>query len=170
MIEGLIECLLPKISDLNHHLHHLNPNSDESNLIIVLYLISSARTRIMGLSFFIAELAGATYGFGIYSDASHIYIGSAIISAYFARIQLCKTESCGIAVCCLVLICLYGYAAYDAKYFQDTKTSFYNAYPSILLCIHVCIILSFYNLKPLYDSMVNQLHAFWQLLRGNYTA
>ena len=167
MIEGIIECLLPKTSELAKSL--VQPHVNASNFLFALYLITHARTSLLGLSFFIAEIMGLTYGLGLYTYGYHIYIGSAIIAGYFAKLQLTKSRSLSIGFWCLALICLYGYAAYDAGHFPDTETGFYNAYTSILLCIHVCIILSFYNIRPILNNVVDKLCAFWRMLHSNYT-
>lgn len=166
MIEGIIECLLPKASELAKNL--VQPHANVSNFLLALYLITHARTSLLGVSFFVAEVMGLTYGLGLYTAEHHIYIGSAIITGYFAKLQLTKSRSLSIGFWCLALICLYGYAAYDAGHFPDTETGFYIAYPSILLCIHVCIILSFYNIRPIFNNVVDKLCAFWRMLHSNY--
>lgn len=167
MIEGILECLLPKISELAINL--VQGNQKTSNFLLCLYLITSARTSVLGLSFFVAELAGYSNGFGLYVDGYQIYIGSLLITAYFAKIQLDKSRSSSVAFWCLALICFYGYAAYDAIHFPKTKTDFYLAYPSVLLCIHVCIIISHYDIRRILNNLVNKFYSFCRVLRSNYT-
>lgn len=167
MIEGILECLLPKVSELATSLTQTNPS--KSNLLFVLYLITSKRTSVLGLSFFAAEVTGLTYGFWMYEAEYFIYIGSALITAYFAKIQLDNSRSSSVAFWCLALICFYGYGAYDAIHFPKTETDFYLAYPSALLCIHVCLIISHYDVRAILNSMVHKLHSFFVLLRSNYT-
>lgn len=167
MIEGILECLPLKISELAAAL--TQQNLKLSNLLLALYLITHQRTYLLGLSFFIAEIVGITYGFGYYTEGYQIYIGSAIITAYFAKIQLYKTRSSSTAFWCLALISFYGMAAYDAKYFPQTETYFYNAYPSILLFIHVCLILSFYKTGAVFIGLVDKFRAVRGVLSSNYT-
>lgn len=167
MIEGILECLLPKISELATNL--IQGNQRTSNFLLCLYLLTSARTSVLGLSFFVAELSGYSSGFGLYTDGYQIYIGSMIITAYFAKIQLDNSRSSSVAFWCLALICFYGYGAYDAIHFPKTETDFYLAYPSALLCIHVCLIISHYDVRAILNSMVHKLHSFFVLLRSNYT-
>lgn len=167
MIEGILECLLPKISELAINLTQTNPS--KSNLLFALYLITSKRTSVLGLSFFVAEIAGLTYGFWLYTEGYQIYIGSMLITAYFAKIQLDKSRSSSVAFWCLALICFYGYAAYDAIHFPKTETDFYLAYPSVLLCIHVCIIISHYDIRRILNNVGSKLYSFSCMLRNNYT-
>lgn len=167
MIEGIIECLLPKINELAINLTQTNPTT--SNVIFTLYLITSARTSVLGLSFFVAEIIGLTYGLWLYTEGYQIYIGSLIITTYFAQIQLDKSRSSSVAFWCLALICFYGYAAYDAIHFPKTETDFYLAYTSVLLCIHVCIIISHYDIRRILNNVVNKLYSFGCMLRDNYT-
>lgn len=167
MIEGILECLLPKISELAINLTQTNPS--KSNLLFALYLITSKRTSVLGLSFFVAEVFGLTYGLWLYTDGHQIYIGSMIITAYFAKIQLDNSRSSSVAFWCLALICFYGYGAYDAIHFPKTETDFYLAYPSALLCIHVCLIVSHYDVRRICNSVGHKLYSLLDLLRSNYT-
>lgn len=167
MIEGILECLLPKISELAINL--VQGNQKTSNFLLCLYLITSARTSVLGLSFFVAELSGYSGGFGLYVDGYQIYIGSMLITAYFTKIQLEKSRSSSVAFCCLALICFYGYSVYDAIHFPETETDFYLIYPSVLLCIHVCLIISHYDIRRIYDNVGHKLYSLFDLLRSNYT-
>lgn len=167
MIEGILECLLPKISELAINL--VQGNQKTSNFLLCLYLLTSARTSVLGLSFFVAELSGYSCGFGLYVDGYQIYIGSLLITAYFVKIQLDKSKSSSVAFWCLALMCFYGYAAYDAIHFPKTETDFYLAYPSVLLCIHAFIIISHYDIRRVLDNMVDKLHSLRGMLLSNYT-
>lgn len=167
MIEGILECLLPKINELAINLTQTNPS--KSNLLLALYLITSKRTSTLGLSFFVAEITGLTYGFWLYTEGYQLYIGSLLITAYFVKIQLDKSKSSSVAFWCLALMCFYGYAAYDAIHFPKTETDFYLVYPSVLLCIHALIIISHYDIRRVLDNMVDKLHSLRGMLLSNYT-
>lgn len=172
MIEGLANWELLKTIEVaikGQAAISLKINLSQSSLVFVLYLLTSKRTAIMGLSFFCCEVSGWFFGFGLYQQDFHIYIGYLLITCYFAIIQLDKSRDKDLAFWCLLLIMTFLYAAYDAYTYGEVKTGFYLAYPSIVLYIHVCIILSFYKPHELLKRLVIKLHGFIAMLRSNYT-
>ena len=167
MIWEILQCLLPKVTELAAEISHQNLSL--SNLILSFYLVTHRKTALMGLSFFVSEIFGFVNGFGLYFGEHHIYMGSLLITAYFSMVQLSRLRSKSVAFCCLALLCLFLYASYDAYAYPKTETLFYSAYPNILLCIHVCLILSFYKPRTIINNMVDKLRDFVRLLRHNYT-
>ena len=152
----------------------LNLNLMVTSLIAILYLFTSKKTRILGASFFICEAVAMLKGFGLYKYEWHIYIGYLLIFCYFAKIQLEALKDrfskfVKVSFCSLALIILFAYASYDAYTYPKIKTAFYLAYPNILLCIHVCLIVSFYDARRILNSLGDKFSSLIRLLRSNYT-
>lgn len=174
MIYGILECLAPKITEINHLLSPIQ-NPSHSNLVLCFYLISHRKTYLMGLSFFISEISGLTSGFGFYNYGWQIYLGSLLISSYFVIIQLRLLEAkkeyetrIDVALCSLALLFLYLWAVCDAYYFPQTKTIFYNNYANLFVLFHVFVISSFYKPRRLLKRLGDKLRHTWRKSSYNY--
>lgn len=166
MILELLLWVLPKVTELAIKVTDQNLNL--SNFILLLYLITHRKTHLMGVSFFMCEITGYSSGFGLYIYEWHIYTGYLLIISYFVVLELNRSRNKSVAFCCLALLCLFIFAGVDAYVNPTVETLFYSAYPSILLCIHVCLILSFYNPRRIIDGLVYKFHRLISLLCHNY--
>lgn len=174
MIDGVIECLLPKATELAVTIS-LIKNPNESNLILCFYLVSYRKTFLMGLSFFVCEITGLTGGFGSYNYEWQIYTGSLLIYSYFVIIQLKELKAkkeyetrIDVAFCSLALLFLYLWAIGDAYFYPKTETAFYTNYADFSVLLHVLLISSFYKPRRLLKRLGDKLRRAWCKSSYNY--
>lgn len=173
MIDGVIECLLLKTTEAAAINLIKNPN--QSNLILCFYLVSYRKTFLMGLSFFVCEVAGVTGGFGSYNFGWQIYTGSLLIYSYFVIIQLKELKAkkeyetrIDVAFCSLALLFLYLWAIGDAYFYPKTETAFYTNYADLSVLLHVLLISSFYKPRRLLKRLGDKLRCTWRKSGYNY--
>tara|TARA_R100000541_G_scaffold25915_2_gene35485 strand:+ start:1022 stop:1228 length:207 start_codon:yes stop_codon:yes gene_type:complete len=59
--------------------------------------------------------------------------------------------------------------AWDSYYNAEIETFIYSSYEAIIVCIHICIILSLYDVAAALSDLVSKFRNSWLFLRSTYT-
>lgn len=149
-------------------------NLNLSNLIFIIYLCSFKRSWHFAMAFFICEVLhvndyyGALDGlaFDVYQLLFYLIMASVWAACIKERARQSNSKSLQ-AWCCIMITFLI-LMALDGFFNTYDETYIYTHYESIILCIHVCIVLSLYKPTAIIDALVGKLRNLTRVLLHNY--
>ena len=87
----------------------------------------------------------------------------------FTMLQLRNNKSRSLMFWCATMILFLLLMSWDSFINADTETYIYKHYASIVMCIHVCIILSFYRPRSVINGVVDKFRGLMRIILNNYT-
>ena len=171
MLTELYEWLLQP----NQSAIHLTPNLSASSIVFCAYLLTSSRSFKMFAAFVFSECLTGFDFFGIFNHLSTAWYGLcyflmlALIFSSFTMLQLRNNKSRSLMFWCATMILFLLLMAWDSFINADTETYIYTHYASIIMCIHVCIILSFYRPRSVINGVVDKFRGLMRIILNNYT-
>lgn len=178
MIEEFL--LWVQLHSLSYHLKNLVvTNQNQSDIILLLYVVSFRRSWLFATAFFACTALSAVNLFGVTSilyelemyeiyGAMHYMILLAVWCLISIR-QIKGTNNKNLAVACCIMIALFITLAADRYANAYDKTWLYANSPNIIVCVHAFIILSLYKPISIINSVVGKLRLFMLMLRDNYS-
>lgn len=144
----------------------------QSSFLFIAYLLTIRKSYLFGAAFLVCEvvskvdlipleLTQAQFGLVFYCEILLTWI---IISS----LHITRTTNKDTLTACVIMILFLLIMAMDSYINAHTETFIWRNYENIILCIHVCIILSLYQSRAIIDRMVDKLHHFVSMLRNNY--
>ena len=178
MIEGIISWL--QLHNLSFHLKSLAvANQSQSDITILLYVLTFRRSWLFATAFLICEVNTAVNFlgvitifyelemYGVYGMMHHMILLFIWCSVTFKQIK--GTQNKKLALSCCIMIIFLITLAMDRFINACTETWFYANSPNITVLIHALIIVSFYKPLSFIDSLVDQFRSAYYLLRYNYS-
>lgn len=169
MIEEFLTWVhLTNLSDLKN----LLVAKTQSNFILIAYLLTIRKSYLFGAAFLLCDIV-AKIGFVPNSLSTELY-GLAYYCALcltwtvVAGLHIYRTNNKNTLTACATMILFLMVMAMDSYVNAYTETFIWRYYANIILCIHVCIILSLYNTRSISDGLVDKLRNFVNMLRDNY--
>ncbi|HBF46193.1 MAG TPA: hypothetical protein DDW91_06835 [Shewanella frigidimarina] len=144
----------------------------QSNFIFIAYLITLRKSYLFGAAFLFCETVGmldiipqslSTPIYGLTFCCATLLSWLSV-----AGLHIYKTDNKDTLTACVIMILLLLIMAMDSYVNAYNETLIWRNYENIILCIHVCIILSLYQSRTIIDSMVDKFHHFVNMLRNNY--
>lgn len=171
----MIEEFLTWLQLANHlAVNQINPLTTKSlsNLAFIAYLLTIRKSYLFGAAFLFCEclslinplpqdLSLPIYGLTFYCATLLTWLSVAGLHIY-------RTNNKNTLTACATMILFLMVMAMDSYVNAYTETLIWRSYENIILCIHVCIILSLYQSRAIIDRMVGKLHHFISMLRNNY--
>lgn len=163
-MEYLLECLQA------NPLSHQNPTVSVSSFsfLLLAYMVTFNRSKLYALAFLFVECAFVSSYFGLigYSESYGFQLMSASASIQcilFAYI-LSKTNSKSQRIICGMIVTIDVLMAIGYLTSGEFALYLYNNYEGIVLCLHVCLILSLYKPKPIINAMVNGIRKLFRIV------
>lgn len=149
-------------------LSHLQSNITTFAVLAALYFITWGKSKLYALAFLIVESSTKTSYFGLigFSEYFGFQYYSLMASLYcilFAFI-LSKTNSKSQRIICGMIVTIDVLMAIGYLTGGELALYLYNNYESIVLCLHVCLILSLYKPKPIISAMVDSVRKLFRVV------
>ena len=149
-------------------------NQNHSSFVLIIYICSFKRSWHFAMAFFITQcLADANYygaldglAFDVYQLLFYLIMASVWAACIKERARQSNSKSLQ-AWCCIMITFLI-LMALDGFFNTYDETYIYTHYESIILCIHVCIVLSLYKPTAIIDALVGKLRHLTRVLLHNY--
>ena len=165
MIQDLLQWL--QLLNLNGTLAARNAN----NIILLLYILSFKRSWLFALAFLLCNLATDSGFLGVFDGLStplyglSFYVTICFIWCVTVKSQINHTTNKSLALSCIIMISFLLVMAWDSYYNAETETFIYSNYEAIILSIHICIILSLYDVATAISNLVSKLRSNGCVLR-----
>lgn len=145
---------------------------NQSNLIFIAYLLTIRKSCLFGAAFLLSDVISMV-GFVPNSLSDELYglvyyCALCLTWTVVSGSHIIRTKNKSLLTCCATMIAFLLIMAMDSYINAHTETFIWRNYENIILCIHVCIILSLYQSRAIIDRMVDKLHHFVSMLRNNY--
>jgi len=155
------------IQDLLQWLQLLNLNEtltarNASDIVLSLYIISFKRSWLFALAFLLCMIATDSGFFGVFDGLSSalyglsFYVTICFIWCVTVKSQINHTTNKSLAFSCIIMISFLLVMAWDSYYNAETETFIYSNYEAIILSIHICIILSLYDVAAAISNLVSK--------------
>lgn len=148
---------------------------NQNNLIFILYLLSFRKSWHFAMAFLLCNLLANANFFGLLNNLEYreygtlFYLAISLTWSMAVSSQIKPKMNKSLAFWCSIMMLLLLLMAWDSWHNYDTETYIYNNYESIIMCIHLGIVLSFY--KP--SAAITLLADFFRRCRDrllrNYT-
>lgn len=139
----------------------------DSAIILLAYFATWSRSKLYALAFLFVEVISKTgflgfaygdnFGFLYYLYAS---LAQCILFAYI----LSKTNSKSQRIICGMIVTIDVLMAVGYLTGGELALYLYNNYEGIVLCLHVCLILSLYKPKPIINAMVDGIRKLFRIV------
>lgn len=152
-----------------NQLNHLNLSISDKSLILIAYFLTWERSKLYALAFLIVSAFDSAiapliitpeskhFGFQYYSLLTSV---DCILFAYI----LSKTNSKSQRIICGMIVTIDVLMAVGYLTGGELALYLYNNYESIVLCLHVCLILSLYKPKPIINAMVDGIRKLFRIV------
>ena len=165
MIEGLLSWLQLLNQSATVEARSVN------NIIFIIYLLSFKRSWRFAMAFLLCTFAANTGFGGVFNSLSvplydlSYYVTICFIWCVTVKSQINHTTNKSLALSCIIMISFLLVMAWDSYYNAETETFIYSNYEAIILSIHICIILSLYDVATAVSNLVSKLRSNGSMLR-----
>lgn len=168
-------------------------NQNLSSLISTIYILSFKRSWHFAMAFFVCDALSRSNMFGFLDVLMEVRVLKIDITESYALtfdlasvymllfyFIMCavwvacikeraeRSNSKSLQVWCCIMITFLLWMGVDRYISTYDETYIYTHYESIILCIHVCIVLSLYKPAAIINSMVDKLCHLTRVLLHNY--
>ena len=170
MIQDLLQWL--QLLNLSETLAAKNVN----NTVLVLYILSFKRSWLFALAFLLCTIATDSGFFGVFDSLStslyglSFYVTICFIWCVTVKSHINHTKNKSLAMSCIIMISFLLVMAWDSYYNAETETFIYSHYEAIILCIHIFIILSLYDVAAALSGLVRKFCDYGRNIRITYFA
>lgn len=152
---------------------------NQSNLVLVLYLVTMRKSYLFGMAFLLAEIHGMTDFFFLLDipelkthENLPIYLmlyncATLLTWLVVAGLHIYKTNNKNTLIACVIMILFLLAMATDSYINAYTETFIWRNYANIIVCIHVCIIVSLYWHRFIFAGLVDKLGDLYGIFRHN---
>ncbi|QAY17971.1 hypothetical protein [Pseudoalteromonas phage C7] len=150
-------------------------NQSQSDIVLLMYLVSIKRSLHFAVAFLACESATYVNFFGVFDDLNiyhyeiNFYLATCLVWCLFVGCKITPSMNRSLAFWCSIMVLLTIIMAIDGGFNADTETYLYDNYKVIVVCIHFCIILSFYRPSATIKLLVDNIRRGGNRLCGNYT-
>lgn len=180
----MIEEFLSWVQLISHHANQIQQiltAKSQSNFILLAYIATLNRSYIFCAAFVFSEITTKTNVFSLAPTlnaestlddfayhGAFIYLAICLTWTVAASLHIHRTTNKNTLIACGTMILFILIMATDSYINADTETFIWRNYENIILCIHVCIILSLYNTRAIFNGLVDKLLDLVRMLRNNY--
>lgn len=148
---------------------------NQSNLILALYLLTMRKSYLFGMAFLFCEIHGMTNFFFLLDIPEldlPIYLmlfncATLLTWLSVAGLHIYQTNNKNTLIACVIMILFLLAMATDSYINAYTKTFIWRNYANIIVCIHVCIIVSLYWRRFIFTGLVDKLSYLLSFIRHN---
>lgn len=148
---------------------------NQSNLVLVLYLVTMRKSYLFGMAFLLAEIHGMTNFFFLLDIPElklPIYLmlfncATLLTWLVVAGLHIYQTNNKNTLIACVIMILFLLAMATDSYINAYTETFIWRNYANIIVCIHVCIIISLYWRRFIFTGLVDKLGDLYDIFRYN---
>lgn len=150
-------------------------NQKTSSLIFILYLVSFKKSWRFAVAFLLCEFLYLKNFFGAFDNldgnvyAALFYLAISLTWSLAVSSQIKPKMSKSLAFWCSIMMLFLLLMAWDSWHNYDTETYIYNNYESIIMCIHLGIVLSFYRPSAAITLLADFFRRCRDRLLRNYT-
>jgi len=169
MIEGLLQWL----QLLNQNAIVAAPSA--SNFVLICYILSFKRSWLFAMAFLFCQsltdmnFLGAFDSLPIPLYDLYYYVTICFVWCVTVKSHINHTRNKSLALSCIIMISFLLIMAWDSYYNAEIETFIYSSYEAIIVCIHICIILSLYDVAAALSDLVSKFRNSWLFLRSTYT-
>lgn len=174
-------------------LNQVTLNLSLSNLVSLTYIASIKRSWHFALAFFVCDSLSMSNMFGSFDKMIELkeykikiteehFVLVDLVAVYMLLFWLImasvwaacikerarQSNSKSLQAWCCIMITFLILMALDGFFNTYDETYIYTHYESIILCIHVCIVLSLYKPTTIIDALVDKLRNLTRILLHNY--
>ena len=169
------------IQDFLGWLHLLNQNDpvaqarNASNIIFLVYIVTFKRSWLFFMAFLFCNLLTDSNFLGVFDDLPmplyglSFYVTICFVWCVTVKSHINHTRNKSLALSCIIMISFLLLMAWDSYYNAEIETFIYSSYEVIIVCIHICIILSLYDVAAALSDLVSKFRDSWLFLRSTYT-
>lgn len=148
---------------------------NQNNLIFILYLLSFRKSWHFAAAFLFCVLLTDTNFFGLLNNLEYreygtlFYLAISLTWSLAVSSQIKPKMNKSLAFWCSIMMLFLLLMAWDSWHNYDTETYIYNNYESIIMCIHLGIVLSFYRPSAAITLLADFFRRCRDRLLRNYT-
>lgn len=146
-------------------------SQDQSNLVFIAYLLTMRKSYLFGVAFLLCEILS-------FVDLVPTYLNHPIYGLTFycatlltwlvvAGLHIYQTDNKNTLIACVIMILFLLAMATDSYINAYTETFIWRNYANIIVCIHVCIIVSLYWHRFIFAGLVDKLGDLYGIFRHN---
>lgn len=146
-----------------------------SNLIFILYLLSFKKSWHFAMAFLLCNILTSANFFGLLNNLEYreygtlFYLAISLTWSLAVSSQIKPKMNKSLAFWCSIMMLFLLLMAWDSWHNYDTETYIYNNYESIIMCIHLGIVLSFYRPSAAISLLADFFRRCRDRLLRNYT-
>lgn len=146
-------------------------SQNQSNLVFIAYLLTIRKSYLFGAAFLLSELITKidlvpTYlNHPIYGLT--FYCATLLTWLVVAGLHIYQTNNKNTLIACVIMILFILAMATDSYINAYTETFIWRNYANIIVCIHVCIIVSLYWYRFIFAGLVDKLGDLYGIFRHN---
>lgn len=148
---------------------------NQNNLIFILYLLSFKKSWHFAMAFLLCEVIANVNFFGLLNNLEYreygtlFYLAISLTWSLAVSSQIKPKMNKSLAFWCSIMMLFLLLMAWDSWHNYDTETYIYNNYESIIMCIHLGIVLSFYRPSAAITLLADFFRRCSDRLLRNYT-
>jgi len=146
-------------------------SQNQSNLVFIAYLLTIRKSYLFGMAFLLCEtavmlplvptnLTPPIYGLTFYCATLLTWL-------IVAGLHIYQTNNKNTLIACVIMILFLLAMATDSYINAYTETFIWRNYANIIVCIHVCIIVSLYWRRFIFTGLVDKLGDLYGIFRHN---
>lgn len=169
----MLEDFLTWLQLINHHAEQISPLTTKrlSNLVFVAYIFTVKKSYLFGMAFLLCEvlskinLMPVELPLPIYGLT--FYCATLLTWLVVAGLHIVQTDNKNTLIACVIMILFLLLMAWDSYINAYTETFIWRYYANIIVCIHVCIIVSLYRNRFVFTGLVDKLDNLRAIFRFN---
>ena len=148
---------------------------NQNNLIFILYLLSFKKSWHFAMAFLLCNILTSANFFGLLNNLEYreygalFYLAISLTWSLAVSSQIKPKMNKSLAFWCSIMMLFLLLMAWDSWHNYDTETYIYNNYESIIMCIHLGIVLSFYRPSAAITLLADFFRRCRDRLLRNYT-
>lgn len=146
-------------------------NQNQSNLVFIAYLLTIRKSYLFGMAFLLCEISSfidlipVSLPTPIYGLT--FYCATLLTWLIVAGLHIYQTNNKNTLIACVIMILFILAMATDSYINAYTETFIWRNYANIIVCIHVCIIVSLYWHRFIFAGLVDKLGDLYGIFRYN---
>lgn len=146
-------------------------NQSKSNLVFIAYFLTIRKSYLFGAAFLLCELVSKLELIPSSLEASEyglaFYCAILLTWLSVAGLHIYRTNNKNTLTACATMILFLLAMAMDSYINAYTETFIWRNYANIIVCIHVCIIVSLYWRGFIFTGLVDKLSNLFAIFRHN---
>lgn len=146
-------------------------SQNQSNLVFIAYLLTIRKSYLFGMAFLLCEIVTKLNLVPMELEQSiyglTFYCATLLTWLTVAGLHIYQTNNKNTLIACVIMILFILAMATDSYINAYTETFIWRNYANIIVCIHVCIIVSLYWRRFIFTGLVDKLGDLYGIFRYN---